>query len=142
MARITREIETRAHEMRDTYDMDYISPLTIPHGVKKDGYSYRWVNTDIKGAETYQVETRGAQGWTLVPADRAPSYCFDPLNRNPTFKDYIRHKDVVLMECPDEIVKRSTEALHRFNDQRIKSLKGVSNDIGSFSKPLNSINSF
>lgn len=142
MARITREAETRVHEMRDVYDMDYVSPLTIPPGVKKDGYSYRWVNTGIKGAESYRVEECAAKGWTLVHADRAPGYCFDPLDRNPMFKKYICYKDVVLMERPEIFCKKATDALHRLNDNKIKSLRGVSNDMGSFARPLNSINSF
>lgn len=142
MTRITREAETRVHEMRDTYDMDYVSPLSIPPGVQKDGYSYRWVNTGIKGAESYRVEECASKRWTLVPADRAPNYCFDPLDRNPMYKKYICYKDVVLMECPEIFTKKATESLHRLNDNKIKSLRGVSNDMGSFSKPLNSINSF
>ena len=32
----TRESELRSHEMRDDYDMDYVSPLRVPEGVKKE----------------------------------------------------------------------------------------------------------
>lgn len=142
MTRSTREAENRAHDTRPEYDTDYTGPLTIPPGVKKDGYSYRFVNTGIKGAESYRVEEMAAKGWTLVPADRAPGFCFDPLNRNPTYKQYICYKDVILMERPEIYCKQSTETFNRFNDNRIKSLRGVSNDVGSFAKPLNSINSF
>jgi len=142
MTRNNREVETRAHEMREVYDTEYTSPLAIPPGVKKDGYSYRWVNTGIKGVENHRVEEMAAKGWTIVPADRAPGFCFDPLERNPMYKKFICYKDVILMERPEIHCKQATEAFNRFNDNRIKSLRGVSNDIGSFSKPLNSINSF
>lgn len=142
MARNTREVEIREHEMREIYDIDYMSPLSIPPGVKKDGYSYRWVNTEVRGMETRRVEECAARGWTCVPAERAPNYCFDPLDRNPLYKKFICYKDVVLMERPEIYCKKATENLHRLNDNKLKSLTGVSNDIGSFARPLNSINSF
>jgi hypothetical protein len=142
MTRNNREIETRTHEMREVYDTEYTSPLAIPPGVKKDGYSYRWVNTGIKGAENHRVEEMAAKGWTVVKADRAPGFSFDPLGRNPLNQQFICYKDVILMERPEEYCKNATRVFNKFNDDRIKSLRGVSNDIGSFSKPLNSINSF
>ncbi len=142
MTRKDREVETRVHEMREVYDTEYTSPIAIPPGVKKDGYSYRWVNTGIKGAENHRVEEMAAKGWTLVPADRAPGFSFDPLERNPMSKKFICYKDVILMERPEHFLKRETDNFHRLNDNKIKSLRGVSNDLGSFSKPLNSINSF
>lgn len=142
MARNTREVETRTHEMRDTYDTDYASPLAISPDIKKDGYSYRWVNTGIKGAETYRVEEMAAKGWTIVPAERAPGVCFDPLDRNPAYKKYICYKDVILMERPEIFCKQDTVAFNKKNEDKIKSLRGVSNDFSSFAKPLISINSF
>ena len=130
MARITREAETRTNDMREIYDTDYTSPLSIPPGVKKDGYAYRWVNTGIKGAESYRVEEMAARGWSIVPADRAPGFTFDPLDRNPMYKKFICYKDVVLMERPQVYSDKETERLHRLNDSKIKSLRGVSNDMG------------
>lgn len=142
MTRKDREVEMRTHEMREVYDSEYTSPLSIPPGVKKDGYSYRWVNTGIKGAENHRVEEMASKGWTIVPAERAPGFCFDPLGRNPMYKQFICYKDVILMERPEVYCKQATDAFNKYNDNRIKSLRGVSNDIGSFSRPLNSINSF
>jgi hypothetical protein len=142
MTRSTRESETRAHEQRDHYDMDYVSPLAIPRGVAKDGYSYAYVRKDIKGQDDFRVEDMAAKGWTPVPADRAPGYSFDPLNRNPLSKLYITYKDVLLMERPEEYSKRETQRFNEYNANRVRSLRGVSNDLGGFAKPLNSINSF
>jgi len=50
--------------------------------------------------------------------------------------------DLIAMERPEEFSKRETEALRRLNENKIRSLRGVSNDIGSFASPTKSINSF
>ena len=142
MSRTTRDSETRIQEVREEYNMDYISPFTLPSGVKKDGYSYRWVNTGIKGEANFRVEEMAAKGWILVPADRAPGYSFDPLERNTLSRKYISYKDVILMERPDIYCKKATQAFNELNANKIKSLRGVSNDLGGFSSPLTSINSF
>jgi hypothetical protein len=54
----TREGEQRIHDMIPEYEMDYESPLEIPNSLKKDGFSYRWVNISIKFTET---RARGAR---------------------------------------------------------------------------------
>lgn len=139
----TRESETRAHNMRDDYDMDYHSPLDIPESVKKPGMSYRWVNTSIKGKENYRIDEMAARGWTLVPVDRNPGSAFDPLGRNPLSKQYICYKDVVLMERISYYSDRERERLDHLNRNRIKSLRGVSNDLGQMSHATTtSIDSF
>ena len=139
----TREADLRSHTMRNDYDMDYISPLDIPASVKKDGYSYRWVNTSIKGEENYRIDEMAAKGWTLVPVDRSPNIAFDPLGRNPLSKQYICYKDVVLMEIPSVYSDRERVRLDAINRNKIKSLRGVSNDVGNMSHTsTTSIDSF
>lgn len=142
MSKSTRDTETRAHEMRETYDMDYVSPFTLPKGVAKDGYSYAWVRMSIKGQDDYRVEEMAAKGWTPVPSDRAPNFSFDPLERNPLGRKYMTYKDVLLMERPEIFSKKEEARFNEMNANKIKSLRGVSNDIGSFARPLSSINSF
>lgn len=143
MTRNTRDSETRIHEMRDEYNMGYVSPLSLPPGVAKESYSYRWVNTGIKGGESFRVEEMAAKGWTLVPADRYPSsYTFDPLERNSLSKRFITYKDLILMERPEIYSKQEITKFNELNANKIKSLRGVTNDLSSFTKPLNSINSF
>jgi hypothetical protein len=140
MSRSTRDSETRIHEERQEYSMGYTSPLSIPFGVEKEGYSYRWVNTGIKGEANFRVEEMAGKGWTLVPADRAPNRTFDPLGRNPFSGKYIAHKDVILMERPDIYSKKETEAFNRMNESKIKSLRGVT--MGEGKGTIASINSF
>ena len=142
MARTSREMENRTNEMREVYETDYISPLSVPEAVKRDGYSYAWVRKDIRGQEDFRVEEMAAKGWTLVPADRAPGIALDPLERNPLSRKYLCYKDLILMERPEVYSKQETARFNKMNAEKIKSLRGVSNDIGSFSKPLTSINSF
>lgn len=137
-----RESETRANEMLEEYNMDYLSPLSISVGVKKEGYSYAWVRKEIKGQDDFRVEEMASKGWTPVPADRSPNSSFDPLERNPLSKRFICHKDLLLMERPEIYSNRERTAFNELNANKIKSLRGVSNDIGSFARPLNSINSF
>lgn len=142
MTQKTRESETRAHETRENYNMEYVSPFTVPPEVRKEGYSYAYVRREIKGQDDYRVEEMAAQGWTLVPAERASNYSFDPLDRNPLSKKYFCYKDVILMERPESLCKRKEQKFNEENANKIKSLRGVSNDIGGFARPLNSINSF
>lgn len=140
MSRSTRDSETRIHEERPEYSMEYMSPLSIPFGVQKEGYTCRWVNTGIKGEANFRVEEMAAKGWTLVPADRAPGRTFDPLGRNPLSNKYIAYKDVILMERPDVYTKRETEAFNYLNSNKIKSLRGVT--MGNGNNTVASINSF
>ena|ERR1043165_2073622 len=137
--RTTRESESREHEARQEYNMNYVSPLTLPQGVRKDGYTYYWANKD---SDTYEVERLMRKNWTLVPIDRAPNYCADPLKRNPLAEQYICYRDMILMERP-EIYSQQEQAAHNaFNANRIRSLRGVKDDISSYGSPAHSINSF
>lgn len=129
----TRDAELRQNTMRDEYDMDYNSPLDIPDSVKKEGMAYRWVNTSIKGEENYRIDEMVNRGWTLVPVDRSPSQTYDPLGRNPLSKQYICYKDVVLMERPSIYSDRERARLDEINRNKIKSLRGVSNDVHNIS---------
>jgi hypothetical protein len=132
--RTTRTNQLRSNEMRDDYDMDYQSPLRIPDSIKKDGFTYRWVNTGIKGEEDYRMDEMAGKGWTLVPVDRAPQLTFDPLNRNPLSKQYICYKDVILMERPSVICDREKARMASINKNKIQALRGVNNDMGSFNR--------
>lgn len=138
----TRESEKRIHEMIPEYDMDYDSPLEVPPSIKKDGYSYKWVNTSIKGEANYNIDKKASRGWTLVPKDRAKGISFDPLNRNPLSKDYICYKDVVLMERPTIYCDKEREHYDKLNRNKINSLRHVSNDIGEFNKQTTSMHSW
>lgn len=140
--RETRTSETRINEMRETYEMDYISPLSLPRGVAKEGYVYRWVSRHYKGEENFRIEEMAAQGWTIVPSDRASKVDLDPLNRNPLSKQYFCYKDLILMELPEVYAKQRDARFNEMNANKIKSLRGVSNDMGNFTKSLPSINSF
>ncbi len=143
MSRSTREAETRAHEKRTTYSMEYTSPLSLPPGVAREGYVYHWGRLSVKGKEDYRLEELLKDGWSVVPAERADSHInLDPLDRNPYGKKYICEKDVILLEQEESLVKERTTRFNEHNANKIKSLRGVSNDIGSFARPLANINSF
>ncbi len=136
----TRESEARTHDMIEEYSMSYISPLDIPRGVKKDGYSYYWACTNIRGEAVFDVERLAARGWTLVPSDRAPNYTHDPLGRNPYCGKYIATKDLILMERPEIYLKRERDAFHHQNHMRVKSLRGVRDSYGNISTDGNFVN--
>ena len=141
-SRTTREAEKRSHEMLDTYDLDYANPLSLPAGVEKEGYVYHWARKDIRGESDYRIEVLSSQGWTPVPADRMNKAFIDPLGRNPHADKFSVFKDVLLMERPAEYSKRATAKFNAHNENKLKSLRGVSNDMGGFARPLNSINGF
>lgn len=140
--RSTREAETRVNELMETYNMNNTSALDVPASAKREGYANAWVRKDLRGEMDGRVEEMAAKGWELVPADRVKNSALDPLDRNPLAKKYICFKDLILMERPEELSRRETESNNRFNANKIRSLRGVSNDIGSFASPIKSINSF
>lgn len=142
----TRESEARAHEMVEEYNMEYTSPLTIPHGVKKEDHEYYWATTNIRGQPVYEVERLCAKKWDLVPKDRAPNYAHDPLQRNPYCGQYIATKDGILMERHKRYSEMERAAFHHMNTTKIKSLRGVRDSFGNASSDgaftSNRINSF
>lgn len=138
----SRDAEIRNNEMLENYEMEYISPLTIPHSIKKEGHSYAWVRKEIRGKDDFRVEEMASKGWQPVPADRAPNFAFDPLDRNPLSKRFVTYKDLLLMERPSIYSERETANFNKLNSDKIKSLRGVTNDMGGFAQPIHSINSF
>lgn len=144
MTRSTRESEKRIHEALPSHRMEYSHPMeAIVEAVRKPGYRYRWARREICGEADYDVEASINKGWVLVPIDRLPGGLnLDPLNRNPIAKQFICYKDVILMERPEEFSIREERALNEFNENKIRSLRGVSNDTGFSSTPVKTINSF
>jgi hypothetical protein len=140
MSRSTREVESRAHEAIEEYDMNYADPFSLPPGVAKEGFSYAWVNTDIRGQATKKVEEMTRKLWTIVPADRSPYKNFDPLDRNPLSSKGITYKDVILMERPERYKKMETDRLNHKTKTQLSSLTGVNNDHSGVmqSRPINS----
>ncbi len=141
MSRTSREIESREHETMDEYDMDYANPLSLPYGIAKEGFSYAWVNTNIKGVHNLRVEEMTRKRWVTVPADRNINVSLDPLGRNPLSTQFNTYKDLILMERPDHYSKRETQYQNHKTENQIKSLRGVGDDHGR-SAPSHSINSF
>lgn len=141
----SREAESRDNGLRIDYNMEYVSPLSLPPGVAKEGYSYYWVSKDVKGMENYEVERLAAKGWTLVSSDRAPSYALDPLKRNPLSSQYLCYKDVILMERPEVYSQQETAKFNALNENKLSSLRrtvDIADDVNVFAKPGRSINSF
>ncbi len=136
--RSTRAAESRVNEMITQYNMEYVSPLDLPPGVAKEGYTYYWANRE----EGYQVESLAAQGWQLVPSDRAPAYAIDPLKRNPMLTQYFCYKDVILMEIPTIFCQRGAQRFNNHNERVMRSLQGVENDFSSFASPIRGISTF
>lgn len=140
--RTSRESENRESDKRMEYNMGYVSPLTLPPGVAKEGYSYHWAPKDIRGEPCYEVERLAAKGWEIVPIDRASGYSVDPLKRNPLSSQYFCYKDVILMERPEIFSQRENKVFNDMNANKLKALRGVSDDFNSFASPVQSINSF
>jgi hypothetical protein len=129
---ISRESEMRSLNMLSEYSMEWMGPLEVPPGVAKEGFSYYWATRKIAGEDYFEVEKLARRGWTLVPADRAPSFSYDPLGRNPYCGQFIATHDMVLMERPEKYLEYEREALHREIDQRYFSCRGVSDAYGNY----------
>jgi len=140
--RTTREAETRDHEMLETYDLEYANPLTLPPGVAREGYVYHWARKDIRGESDYRIEELCRLGWEPVPIERMKKAFADPFGRDPLAQKFPVFKDVLLMERPKILSDRQKAKFNEHNANKLKSLRGVSNDLGSFASPINSINSF
>lgn len=140
--RTTRASETRAHEELPSYDMEYRSPLHVPEHVKKPGYDYYWPARSIRGEATSQVDDLLRKGWTLVPADRFKNVIHNPLNAaDAVAKQFVCYKDVILMERPEEFGIREKKAFYAKNENKMRNLRGVTSDTGSFSR-ISRIGSF
>ncbi len=126
-----RILESRTNEARTTYDMDYVNPLTLPSELKKEGYHYRWVQYACNGEPTYRVEEMTKQGWEHVSPTELKSQTSDPLGRNPLAQQVVMHKDVLLMRRKAELGMGAKERFRALNDNKVKSLKGVRNDLGA-----------
>lgn len=75
--------------------------MSVDERYHLEDYEYRWVRTEVRGANDYRFESSMSEGWRPVPRDRVSDvgYC-DPLDRNPNSKNYICFKDVIYMERP------------------------------------------
>lgn len=133
--RNTRLAESRANEMLKQYNMEYICPLDLPHGVARDGYKYCWANREVP----HQIENMVRQGWEIVPSDRCPTHSVDPLKRNENMNNYIWYMDVILMEIPDYLAQKAAAYKQARTDNAVATLEGVTTD---FMAPVRQINSF
>lgn len=146
MTRNSRETDIRTHQLRDNYSSDYISPLHVPEEVRRPGYDYYYVRTDVKGTNDHRLEEMiNFKGWSPVPAERLKSYKSDPLGRNKLTKDFICFKDVMLLERESIYTQRDLQRQDDLNTQKLKSLQGVTRDVPMQTnavKPHNPIGSF
>lgn len=130
--RNTRLAESRQNEMLKQYNMEYISPLDMPHGVARDGFRYCWANKDAP----HQVEMMCRQGWEVVSSDRAPSYALDPLKRNENYNAFFWWGDAILMEIPEILHQRMRAHNQAMADAPIRSLQGVYTDTSVHASPI------
>lgn len=97
-------------ENRPVYNMKYVSMTYVPEHVKKNGYTYFWERTSIKGGADSALDASIRRGWQPVPLDRDPSLFSDILDRNPLSRKYICKGDVILLEREKEICE--AERIH------------------------------
>lgn len=130
--RSTRLAESRQNEMLKQYDMGYVSPLAMPTGVAREGFSYCWANKETP----HQVEMMCRQGWEVVPSDRAPSYALDPLKRNENYNAFFWWGDAILMEIPEVLHQRIKSHNQSLADAPMRSLQGVYTDTAMYATPI------
>lgn len=118
-----RNEETTRDNSRASYNFNRNNPLALPPGVKKEGYAYRWVNTNIRGVDGHRVQTSILDGWKIVPADRSSINYFSRSERDPGTMNF---KDVILMEREEELSKQERQYQDQIAQERVSSLKGVS----------------
>lgn len=135
----TRDAESRVNEILTKYTMDYVSPLFVPHALRREGYSYKWVRKDVRGQEDYRVEECVTEGWVPVPADRLEGFCPDPLDRNPLSKKFKTYKDLMLVERPSIFCDAERNGLHKMAHEAMENLESASHE-SPYGKPT--INSF
>jgi len=119
---------TRDDDAREEFAMNYSSPLAIVDRFKEDGMDYRWARRSTQGQDDFRIEELSLQGWTPVPASKAPKFTADPLNRNPLSKEFITYKDTLLMKRPSKYSNYEREQLKLKNRDQIRNLRGVSDD--------------
>ena len=123
--------ESREMEMREEFDMMYVSPFSIDK-IREEGKSYRWVRTGIKGQEDWRFDEAERQGWEAVPSSRSPFKATDALKRK-RYNDFITYKDTILMERPERYCKAEMLRDSQIRYNTIRNLRGVSNDSNNIS---------
>jgi len=140
--RTTRDSETRMHEMRDIYDIDYANPLAIPPEVMREGYVYHFGRKNVRGEDDYRIPALMGQCWTPVPVERFSKKSLDVMLTDPVAQKYYVHKDLILLERPAEYNVRQTQKLNALTDSKLRSLQGVNNDSSGRPQALNTFGSF
>jgi hypothetical protein len=137
--KLSRLAESRTNEMLKQYNMEYVSPLALPHGAAREGYMYCWANKDMP----HQVEGLMRMGWEIVPSDRSPSYAIDPFKQYDNYAPYLWYKDAILMEIPEILGMRLKAATQSLADKAMYSIQGhVSTDTSMHGGVMRGINSF
>lgn len=137
--RMTRLAESRSNEMLKQYNMEYVSPLALPHGVAREGYMYCWANKEMP----HQVEGLIRQGWEVVPSDRSPSFSIDPFKKYENLNSYLWYMDAILMEIPEILGNRIKAYNQSLADRAMQTIQGhVSNDNTMYGGGMRGIHSF
>ena len=91
----SRNSETRANELRDlAFDFDPSMELSVPAGVKREGYSYKYININL-------IDKAERLGYELVSKERATGKRFiNPVKKNVLADSHITLGDTVLGEIP------------------------------------------
>lgn len=97
--------------------------LGVPPEVKKEGYVYKWINTNIRGIDEHKVQTAMWNHWVKVPADRSSVKYYSRSGRDA---EDMNVKDVVLMEREEEWSKQDRQYQNQIAQDRVSSLRGVS----------------
>ncbi len=127
-ARTTRDEEIRNNEILENWNPNPIAIFDLPPGVYKEDYDFHWARLRIRGERDNRVEELVSRGWKLVPGSRSPNRYIDPLSEDSLSKDFIIKNDTILMERPSIYSKREQEYYNKLNEQKTRSLPGMSRD--------------
>jgi peptidoglycan/xylan/chitin deacetylase (PgdA/CDA1 family) len=110
----SRYSEERDKQIRQQIAMDHRNFLNnTPE--PPEGYRYYWGRINIREGEpdSHRIGMLNSLGWDPVPADRHPEFAGrDFFDRNSYGKNYIVHRDCMLLERPikyDELEERKRE---------------------------------
>jgi len=123
--RTTRDEETRDMHLSENFKFGNANPYDLPRGVFREGYSFHWGRTYVKGLIDNNLEHLMRKGWELVPASRTTGTSLAPLNRNPLSKEFICTYDTILMERPIDYRKREIKEEQRITEEKTRLLPGI-----------------
>ena len=129
MAASNRSAEIRENDLRLMPYGESISLLSIPPGVERPGYKYKWACIAIRGEETNDVNEALWNRWEIVPKSRMTfnNYIESTIKTRFSEEGIVR-RDCLLMEIDERLYDQYVAKKQASAATEIQNVRGLSRD--------------